>query len=82
MFICLDCEAEFEEPMTYYESQGEYFGAPAWEAFGACPCCGSTEYDEARQCDRCGEWIVDGEWEVINGAHLFLCDVCHDDLFG
>lgn len=78
MFVCLECGAEFEEPKTEYENQGEYFGAPAWEAFGACPCCGSTDYDEARRCDRCGEWTA--SWHrTLNGV---LCDICNDDLYG
>lgn len=82
MFVCLDCGAEFEEPKVEYENQGEFWGAPAWEAFGACPNCGSTDYDEARRCDHCGEWTVDGKRVIINGAHLYLCDICYDDLLG
>ena len=78
MFVCLDCGAEFETPATEYENQGEYFGAPAWEAYGVCPCCGSTDYDEARRCDRCGEWTTDWNWD---GA-LIYCPICYDDLFG
>lgn len=79
MFVCLDCGAEFEEPAVYYEDHGEYFGAPAREAFGACPCCGSTDYDEARRCDRCGEWTADGI-SLIGGG--YLCDICFDDMYG
>lgn len=78
MFYCFDCGAEFEEPATKYEDHGEYWGAPAREAFGACPVCGSTDYDAMRRCDRCGEWTIEGEWE----GGLYYCDICHDDMFG
>ena len=77
MFYCFDCGAEFEEPATQYENQGEFWGAPAWEAFGACPECGSTEIDEMRRCQRCGEWTIEGEW-----ADVYLCPICYDDLYG
>ena len=77
MFYCNDCGAEFEEPATQYENQGEFWGAPAWEAFGACPCCGSTDYDEMRRCERCGEWA--NEWYIEN---VILCDLCYDELYG
>ena len=73
MFVCLDCGAIFEEPLTVYESM-EFWGAPAWEAWGACPNCRSTEIDEAKRCERCGEYVADLE----DG----LCDLCHDDLYG
>lgn len=74
MFICLDCGELFEEPAVTYENQGEFWGAPAWEAWGACPNCGSTEYDHAEQCERCGEYFA----ELEDG----LCEFCHDDLYG
>lgn len=77
MFKCNTCDHEFDEPRTLYEDQGEFWGAPAWEAFGACPCCGSTDYDEMTQCERCGEWTATPHYEEI-----ILCDCCFDDLYG
>ena len=76
MFICDDCGEVFEEPAAYYESR-EFWGASCQEAFGACPNCGSTDYDVAMRCDRCGEWVIDGHW-----TDIFLCDICFDDLYG
>ena len=72
MWICNDCGEMFQEPKKVYENQGEFWGAPAWEAFGACPFCESTDIDEMKRCKRCGEWIESGD----------LCDCCEDDLFG
>lgn len=77
MFVCFDCDAIFEEPATRYENHGEYFGKPAREAYGACPCCGSTEYDAMVKCDRCGEWTATPHYE-----NIVLCDICFDDLYG
>lgn len=76
MFYCYDCGAEFQEPATLYENR-EFWGAPVQEAFGACPVCGSTEYDKMKLCERCGEWTIDGKW-----ADVYLCQLCYDELYG
>lgn len=55
MYICNDCGAEFETPKLKRESLGEYWGAPAWEPWGACPNCGSDEIEAEDHCDMCGE---------------------------
>lgn len=45
-FICNDCESIFYEPKEYQECVGEFWGSPAYEIFGCCPCCDSEDYDE------------------------------------
>ena len=73
MFYCLRCKSFFEEPATKYDLHGEIddFG-PSYEAFGACPECGSEYYDEAGRCDICGgytegEEICDNCGELVSG---------------
>ena len=79
MFYCFDCGSEFEEPATHYESR-EFWGAPVQEAFGACPVCGSTDYDKMERCERCGEWVIDYKWDEMRP--VYLCSCCYDDLYG
>ena len=45
-YKCNDCEAEFNEPDTYTEYMGEFWGVPAYEEFGCCPVCKSDDYEE------------------------------------
>lgn len=46
MYKCNDCGAEFDEPESYSECVGEFWGMPAYEEFGQCPMCKSDDYDE------------------------------------
>ena len=78
MWICFDCGHVFDEPDTFQEKVGEFWGAPAWETCGCCPNCGSTEYDQAEQCERCGEWVP----ELYDVLNMRVCDICRDDLEG
>ena len=45
-YKCNDCECEFNEPESYEECMGEFWGTPAYETFYCCPCCGSDAYEE------------------------------------
>lgn len=47
-YICLECGEIFEEPDTYTECVGEYWGQPAYEDFADCPYChgGFKEFTE------------------------------------
>lgn len=47
-FKCTDCGATFteDEMGRYEECVGEFWGVPAYETFGCCPCCKSDEYEE------------------------------------
>lgn len=49
MYVCLDCHGTFEEPISYKEKMGEFWGFPAYETFYICPCCGSSDYDEYKR---------------------------------
>lgn len=49
MWICLDCNTEFEEPSTYQEYMGEFWGTPAYETFCCCPFCESDEIEEKEE---------------------------------
>ena len=52
MFICEHCGEIFEEPKVIGNDvdRGE-----------ECPGCGSDEFDEAVQCEVCGEWISEAD---------------------
>jgi DNA-directed RNA polymerase subunit RPC12/RpoP len=49
MYYCEECGAEFENPATYEETIGEFWGFPARETFYVCPECGSDMYDDERE---------------------------------
>ena len=46
MLICNSCGSKFEKPHVEYESRGEYWGFPAYEAVGYCPNCEGDDYEE------------------------------------
>ena len=68
MYICNDCGSEFEDPKLERERLGEYWGAPAWETWGVCPSCGSTEIEMEDTCPMCNEHYKP------NGNNF--CDTC------
>lgn len=68
MFYCYYCGEFFEEPATKYDTHAELDEGPVWEAYGACPCCGSDQIDTAQTCDICGEYIASGN----------VCENCND----
>ena len=74
MYKCIECGAIFEEPKTWEEYRGEYWGCPCSETMSGCPEC-RGDYEEAVECTRCGEWCF--EDELDDG----LCEVCQDELF-
>ena len=44
MYYCNDCKKWFNEPETYTETVGEYWGFPAEEEFACCPHCNSWDF--------------------------------------
>lgn len=78
MLICHDCGEVFEKPKVLKSKVGDYWGAPAWEEWDACPYCESTEVYEAEQCQRCGEWVP----ELTEYGGIYICEICLDDLTG
>ena len=73
MYICHECLGTFTEP-DGYEEHHPYGMGYASEGFDCCPYCGSRNFDDAKRCDRCDEWVV----ETNDG----LCDVCYEDMYG
>ena len=74
MYKCIECEAVFDEPKTWEEDRGEFWGFPCSETVSGCPEC-RGDYREAFECQRCGEWCFAEEYE--DG----LCECCQDELF-
>lgn len=72
MYICLECGAVFEEPETWEEGRGEFWGFPCSETVSGCPECGG-DYEEALQCAECGEWFFTDELD--DG----LCEDCQEE---
>lgn len=46
MFVCTECEQEFETPKKYVETHG--LPCPPYEEFYGCPFCGGI-YEEAME---------------------------------
>lgn len=46
MFMCYECQQEFDKPKYVQESRGEFWGMPAFETMSYCPFCGSEAFDE------------------------------------
>ena len=74
MYKCIECGTVFEEPKTWKEGRGEFWGMPCTETMSGCPKC-REGYEEAVQCKRCDEWVF--EDELTDG----LCECCQDELF-
>jgi len=67
MYICLHCGHEFEDiDRKHYDH-----GTGVWEEY--CPNCGSEDFEEAEQCDLCGDWHV--AENVTNG----VCEKCLEE---
>ena len=64
-YICKDCGKVFDgdEIERRYESRGEFWGVPCSEEIAVCPRCGG-DFNEAKQCKICGEWIDDDDWDI------------------
>ena len=46
MYRCESCGREFDEPGSYEDYRGEYWGTPCWEKMPCCPYCKSDDYYE------------------------------------
>lgn len=71
-YICLECGHLFNEPYEYSETHG--FGAPPYEELSGCPVCGGS-YDEAVECDDCGELFPFSTGHWLNSTTL-ICSKC------
>lgn len=72
MYKCVDCGTVFYHPTTWEEDRGEFWGSRCSEIMSGCPYC-KGDYEEAFECDECGEWFFDDELD--DG----LCADCIDD---
>lgn len=53
-YKCYECGAEFDEPATYRECMGEFWGTPAYEEFDCCPVCKSDDIEEVTNSEDMG----------------------------
>ena len=74
MYKCYECDAVFEEPKTWEEDRGEFWGTPCTEKVSGCPKCRQA-YGEVDECKRCGELHFTDD--MCDG----FCDCCFDELF-
>lgn len=54
MYKCLECGEVFDNPESWRERRGEFWGAPAYEEMAGCPNC-RGDYEELVACELCGE---------------------------
>lgn len=73
MYICNNCGETFREYDTYTEHH-PYGNGTAEEVWAICPYCGDNDFDEAKKCERCGEYVAE--------LHDGLCDCCHGEMYG
>lgn len=85
MYKCLDCGQVFDEPKQYSEDRtpdGVFEGGSFIEHYTGCPVC-SGAYEEAKQCEICGEYFMSDELtdttEYINGGCGDCCEQCIED---
>ena len=76
MFKCIECGAVFEEPATWEEDRGEFWGFPCTETVRGCPEC-KGDYEEVFKCRRCDGWWFEDE---LKGKGRY-CEYCYDELF-
>lgn len=72
MYICNVCEETFEEPKIIKEKH-PYGKSYAEEPIAVCTHCEETDFQEAKKCERCGNYVP----ELKEG----LCDICYVDMY-
>ena len=85
MYICNDCDNQFDEPRAVKEIHDEV-PPPNEEIFYVCPNCGSSDYYEAVVCCYCNEdfpvelkslYHKFKNGDVVCREHLY--DYCEDE---
>lgn len=75
MLLCIDCRNVFDddELEVVYEKHpyGDYY---AYEAWGVCPRCGSSNCVEARQCHGCGEYCESDDLQLSDDDNLYCAE--------
>lgn len=72
MFICTHCGHLVEEPRVVRENHGLAWGYEEFYAF--CSCGG--EYEEAVECEECGEYFAEDDTHITDGDMRRLCFGC------
>ncbi len=72
MYICNNCGETFEDCKIIVEHH-PYGMSSATEHWAVCPHCDDTDYEEAKQCEKCGEYVA----ELDSG----LCDCCYGEMY-
>lgn len=72
MYICLDCENVFDEAneTKYYDKVDGNSAMSGYVTEYSCPSCGSEYFEEAVECEFCGEWTV------TEDLHEGICENC------
>lgn len=50
--ICNNCGKTFDEPASWRESRGEFWGSPCYETLYGCPFCGDEDIEEEPEEDE------------------------------
>lgn len=72
IIYCNECENFFEEFEADYRPAEEEDCRPKGEKIMLCPCCGSSELEEANACRRCGKPIAPEADD--------FCDECAEEI--
>ena len=75
MLFCNGCGQTFEE-VKIIEEHHPFGMSTAGEEFGVCPFCNYEDIDEAKKCERCGNYFAE------DSLHNGLCECCWSDLYG
>lgn len=73
MYYCKKCGNLFESCSTNYERHGDNY--QACEVWQVCPKCGSAGFEEARECESCGEFFGEEELRLYD-----ICECCQREI--
>ena len=80
MYICNKCKEVFDETHMRSEVVFESDGYQKWGYVDECPECGSEDFEEAVDCDLCGEWIPESK-RIWGGVAHVICPDCAKSYF-
>lgn len=79
-YFCNQCGNTFYEPHQHIERHG--FTEGPYETTNVCPYCGDTDYEEAFECDLCGQILPVSKKNIItadDGDIVWMCDGCYEE---
>lgn len=75
-YYCTSCGEIFDEPDSYSECVGEFWGSPAYQEFAECPYCGGA-FEETESCGYClGDKIPDTMIYFPASSYDQICQDC------